>query len=282
MIYETEDLKILRTQWYPADDRIFINLKKEFKWLQYFCDSYDLHLSFIKKFNDQVIPQFESYIGKKIDWNKMWLFISPSSNIIPLFELYDKKEKYIFYALQCAFKSKVNEFEIECDILWKDELNKNKVDFTTDISALDVKFEFHRKYEYIQEDFDKMPTYIKSPIPQKYNFNLSYNVISYLDSIPHEAILSFKFSNKPDIETIQKILGQAQNEWNEISDNSKIESNVKNGNGFLHNIYYSHKEEDEYYFYLDHGTANSNVLEFLLKKLDENNFSIIQVEIESV
>jgi hypothetical protein len=235
--------------------------------------------------HSQVPLLFESYIGKKINWNKVWLFTEPSSTFQPLKLLFSNKEKVYVYDLECYIKTNDNKVDVCINIRWEAKNDNPQKFISTDVSKLALHFQIKSNYPYTQNDFDKFPSYTPNEKPKILKYNLYFPVETFCESIPHEAILSVKFKNGDDkINEVQTSFGTSQNEWNkELFFVPNLEE-IENNRGLIHNIYFDRKDDEDgrYKWYLDHGSAKGDVVKFLLERLAKDNINIANVEIENI
>ncbi|MFM2393612.1 MAG: hypothetical protein RLZZ546_1594 [Bacteroidota bacterium] len=96
---------------------------KKHKWLAYFYEQFDPHISFLEALQNQLPAQFENLKGKKIDWKKVWLYTQPTDNPDPLSLFYEEEE--FIYNLFCSISNTFNSHGVYLNFRW----SANLIDF---------------------------------------------------------------------------------------------------------------------------------------------------------
>jgi hypothetical protein len=125
------------------------------KWLTYIKQTLEISDSFLKEMDTQLRAQFENEIGKKIDWDKVYLKIRHP--LIDPFETYNKGCEKIT-VLTSAFFSylPMGGFQVLIFVKYKD--GKSYVNFNENIEKNDVTFTIlPEKHDYTQWIYEQIP-----------------------------------------------------------------------------------------------------------------------------
>lgn len=88
---------IIKVPYNVSLDYNFLKLQKNLKWLENFGISYSAHISFLNKLNDNIKPQIEKKLNKKLNWNLISLDFDPSDSF--LFFVLEKQKMLSFIPL---------------------------------------------------------------------------------------------------------------------------------------------------------------------------------------
>jgi len=236
------------------------------KWLKYAHSLYP-NDEFFVQFQDQVPLLFEDLIGRKIDWQRAWLFIEPIS------------EKYIFhYSLDAPLIHHQNRElvlmkcslgSVHGNIGWYNNSGLETINIQDEIGDRKLKFvlnEFDLRAKY----FHSIPN-IEQKSEKKILMKIGEIAVSY-DILPHEGYVAIHFKENPQPEIVNEIgelLEEGRGEWNHSGDK-----------GLFHNIYFTEMEEEKVaLFYFDNGSAHDGLFAFILNKLADKELGIERIEI---
>ncbi len=239
-------------------------LPKNLNWFKYIGESYHVHSSFVEKADKDFKFLFEEYVGKKINWTKLWLFSEPTDEG-GIFKIIENEE--IHYCVDCAVVDNASDANYYGILKWY-EASKKEIDFSEDVSELKIIFEWHPDED--NEDLDLLPS-IDVVYDKKVLFSFkNYEVFTYLTSLPDEGKIAIISENIEVYEKISRLLEELRNNWNKLD------------KGFLHSLSFDYVYDDVAYWYIDcHGT-NSEVYAYIFGELSKSDLGVIEVEIEAL
>ncbi len=257
--------------------------RNELKWLDYFTCNFSPSLSFVEKMDQMLKPQFNTKIGKEIDWSQVWLVIDPTGNELHLTQLPNDTRK--FYILVCRLKYEKLFISYRGRILWCDKNKFDEFNYEEDNPEIDLHF------EWIPDEDNNLETLAKFPcihdkesrlVSKKLKIKAKFAVSSVLDSMPHEGQFGISLWNVDDIEKVSEVLEDARSTWNSQTDIARETGDESLERGYCHNISFNTLDEKVGYWYIDSGSAADGIYEFLLKALSDSGIKIKHVEILEV
>lgn len=236
------------------------------KWLDHAYSCYP-NKEFWLQFHEQVPLLFENLIGRKINWQRAWLFIEPIG------------DKYVFhYSLDAPHLHNQNRElvlmkcrlgSVEGNIGWYNNSGLETITIHDEIGV--------RKLKFILLDFELRASLFYT-IPgvddtqKKNTLMMIDNTSVFFTIIEHEGLVAIEFDEAPNHETLKMVgdlLEEGRNEWN--SDGAR---------GYFHNIYFSEMLNDKKaLYYYDNGSAQEGQFIYILNKLAGKSLGLKKVEI---
>lgn len=255
--------------------------KNEWSWLGYFTHNFHPNISFITKMDIALKEIFRTKIGFELDWNELFLFITPISD--QLYLVHDTNSNQNKYTLLCSLCYEKKFIDYYGEILWWDSDQYKEFDFREDVSELNIIF------DWIPSEFNDPLILQKLPISGKNVHNsvlkklkckAKFPVFSKYNSMPHEGIFAFTFFNIDDVDKVSDTLEIARVKWNTQTDQARQNGDSHLERGYCHTITFDGIDDNIGYWYIDSGSAHDGIHEFLLKELSDSGIKIKSVEIQ--
>lgn len=245
------------------------------KWLKYFKEGWEASNEFINEMNKQIPPQFESFLGRKLNWQKLWLFVEPIPNteekiITPNGE----KRVYLHHAA-----IEYGQYPIYINLYWESK-NKNQwIDVIEKVNPDDIVFVL----ESINDENGFADIFPSAEDEEKI-FKLTANTYFPIEmdqkNLPHEGYFIFEIDSPEIMEHIKDTLYRVSDEWNLdiIINGLSLEQR-----GIFHDLYLEEDHEEQNAFYFDTGSAiNGSPHEYFLETLSKEVAGIKKVRIQSI
>jgi hypothetical protein len=256
-------------------------LPKHLNWLKCFAMEYSFSVSFLEKMNTQVRTSVENQIGKKLNWNEIWLFLIPYESGLYLCQNESGVEKY--YSLVCCIRYEKLFINYCGKIIWANAITKSEFDFSSDVTDVPIAFMWIPN-EGSEDDGVSLPCFTEKPknIKFKLKTNFKFKVSVDSDSMPHEGKFAITLWNTEDTEKVSTSLEKARSDWNKQTDNARETGYESLERGYCHDIAFDGLDGKVGYWYVDAGSAHDGIHEFLLKGLSESGIKIKHVEIQGL
>ncbi|MBK7807380.1 MAG: hypothetical protein IPJ51_13890 [Saprospiraceae bacterium] len=271
---------IKKVPYYVSLDYDFLKLHKNLKWLKNFGISYSAHISFLNKLNENLKPQIEIKLNKKLDWNIIYLDFDPSDSFLFLYTKEIENSKY--YSIDCSISNGIG-INYYGRIIWMNAITKDEFDFRTDVTDVPIAFMWIPG-EDSEEDGLSLPSYTENQNISKVKLKnkIKFPVETYLLSMPHEGKFAITLWNTEDTEKVSTSLDKARSDWNKQTDKSRETGDESLERGYCHDIAFDGLDGKVGYWYVDAGSAHDGIHEFLLKGLSESGVKIKHVEIQGL
>lgn len=236
------------------------------KWLDHAYSCYP-NREFWNQLHEQVPQLFENLVGRKINWQKTWLFIEPIGDkyifhySLETPHLYGPSREFVL--MKCRLGS------VEGNIGWYN---------TSGLETITIHDEIgERKLKFILKDFEFKPSLFHTIAG--FDEKLLRNTLMTIDStsvyytiLEHEGFVAIEFNETPNQETLKMVgdlLEEGRNEWN--SEGTR---------GYFHNIYFSEMFNDnKALYYYDNGSAQAGQFAYILNKLADKSLGLKEIEI---
>lgn len=245
------------------------------KWLKYFKEGWEASNEFINEMNRQIPPQFESFLGRKLNWQKLWLFVEPVGETLQKIISPDGiKKTYLLTAhiekgwcpvyISLFWKSKENDKWIEVH----EKIDPDDIVFV--LESVNDKFGCAEKFPSVEADKKthmlQVETYFPVEMDQK--------------NVPHEGYFIFEVESPEIPDKIKDTLYRVSDEWNQEITINGLSLDQR---GIFHEVYLADYHDEPNAFYFDTGSAiNGNPHEFFLEQVGKEVNGIIKVRIESL
>ncbi len=247
------------------------------KWLKYFKEGVEASNEFINEMNRQIPPQFESFLGRKLNWQKLWLFVEPIGidKTIQNFITKDGDKKvYLHHA--CL---KYGQCPTYITLYWESK-NKNQwIDVIEKVNPDDIVFVL----ESINDEIgfaDIFPSAEDEEKINKLTANTYFPIEMDQKNVPHEGYFIFEVESPEIPDKIKDTLYRVSDEWNQ---DITINGLSLDQRGIFHEVYLADYHDEPNAFYFDTGSAiNGNPHEFFLEQVGKEVKGIIKVRIESL
>lgn len=245
------------------------------KWLKYFKEGWEASNEFINEMNRQIPPQFESFLGKKLNWQKLWLFVEPIPNteekiITPNGE----KRVYLLTA-----RIKYNQCSVLITLYWEAKDKSRWIEVNENINPEDITFvleSINDKYGFA----DIFPSAEDEEKINKLTANTYFPIEMDQKNVPHEGYFIFEVESPEIPDKIKDTLYRVSDEWNQEITINGLSLDQR---GIFHDLYLAEHHDEPNAFYFDTGSAiNGNPLEFFLEQVGKEVQGIIKVRIESL
>ena len=240
-------------------------------WLKYFQENENASDSFINEMHNQLIYEFDRLMGKKLNWNKIWLFVEPVEGVL----WYEKDSDNKLIGILDCFLS-YGKYDIETQIIWYSDKRDKDISVSSDFKKGDLHFEIRK---FLAEDW-------KIRHFPEYNYDIKKNQLSLDLNFPvycvnkeafvHEGYFIIKI-DKEYLDKVKEFVNLFVSKWNRKNNNGDLIST----NGFIHTIEFLkwEKNKKSAVFYIDSGSAKTQWFYDFLKGLDSLQIKTKSVEI---
>ena len=248
------------------------------RWLEHFSECYFLtNFEFIRKLDEAFRPIFEDFVGRKLDWHRIFISIVPYHGDFNMFR--DPKNNNYIYVLTCNIGNG-NMGIVDGDIIWYINIPEMEVDFFSNEFKHDLNVIWVPEKKYAQESLNLFPKHIEKISKLKFKSKLKFSVYSWLDSMPHEGKFAIIMEDIDDKEKVSEVLGYGLGKWNTQTDQARETGDSTLERGYCHTITFDGVEDNIGYWYIDAGSTHKGIHEFLLKELSDSGIKVKSVEIQ--
>jgi hypothetical protein len=248
----------------------------KFKWLDYF-KSYVTYDSFLNEMNKQIPTQFENLLGKKLEWNKVWLFVEPIGKDKIFEKIITQNGIKRVYLLTAEIRYR--QCPVSIHLFWQSKDKNRWIDVTEKINGDDIIFVL----ESINDEFgcaEKFPSAEAEEKIFSLNTNTYFPVEMDQKNVPHEGYFIFEVESPEIPAKIKDTLYRVSNEWNMDLNINGLSLEQR---GIFHDLYLDEYHDEANAFYFDIGSAiNGNPHEYFLEQVGKEVKGIVKVKIESL
>ena len=252
---------------------------KQKNWLEDMFLFFNATKEFVDEMNKQLPNQYDEIVFKKLDWNKIKLFIEPRNDSKELYFLKDflnnKYEAYI--QAQVEYKGYSMGTLIQYSVDSPNKIYPDKYNGTQEIEFYVLHLCLNRFIRDLLPVEGKEDS--KSKIPLSYTFKFPI-FCENQKAFFHEGYFLIDIE-KIHLVEIEKVIGQSLMNWNSDEEYPEIKI-VPQERGFFHSFRFEGWEDGKAKFYFDNGSAADGIFEYVFSQLDKSDISIKSIEIIGV
>jgi len=245
------------------------------KWLKYFKEGWEATNEFINEMNKQIPHQFESFLGRKLNWQKLWLFVEPIANTEEKTTTSNgEKRVYLHHA-----SLQYGQCPIYITLYWESKDKNCWIDVTEKVNPNDIVFVLESINDKIGFA-EKFPSAETEEKIFKLQVNTYFPVEMDQKNLAHEGYFIFEVEFPEILDKIKDTLYRVSNEWNQDININGLSLDQR---GIFHELYLAEYYDEPNAFYFDTGSAiNGNPHEYFLEQVSKAVKGVIKVKIQSL